>query len=217
MTAQLPPPRLVTGYGWQRPPDGRLAHVVPAGESYTLCGLVTSVAEQPWSIVLHADLDNGMGWCQTCGERTVQRSLAASAANGRILIAGRRSPAEVRRVLGSLDARMGGMTKDILAKLDHRMSTTDRRGAARRPPPVGVAPHSIAVSNGSGHRATFAAPRPRPSNESTSHRGCVVCKERPPDALTAGGRVQSHPPWFTSVADYRAWVTAGRPKRWTSR
>jgi hypothetical protein len=125
MTAGLPPPRLVTGYGWQRPIQGRLAHVVPNGETKTLCGLVT--ARNTWSIVLGADLINGISWCQTCGKRASQESHAANAANGRVLINGRRSPAEVRRVLASLDDRMSRLTTDTLARLDNRMSTTDRR------------------------------------------------------------------------------------------
>jgi hypothetical protein len=160
MTAGLPPPRLVTGYGWQRPVQGRLAHVVPNGETRTLCGLVT--ARNTWSVVLDADLINGIGWCQSCGERASQESHAASAAIGRIWVVqdpddkpkrihGAVSVAEIPRVLAALGARMAQSKKDLLAELDHRMSTS-RRGAAEPPHLAGVAPHSIAVRNGASSR-----------------------------------------------------------------
>jgi hypothetical protein len=52
---------------------------------------------------------------------------------------------------------------------------------------------------------------------------CVVCaawrEKHPQSVLTASvygipEGCPSHPPWYTSVSDYDAWVAAGRPKRW---
>jgi len=45
----------------------------------------------------------------------------------------------------------------------------------------------------------------------------VLCAQRPLAMLTAGGDLQSHPPWFSSIDDYRRWIAEGRPKRWASR
>jgi hypothetical protein len=208
-----PPPGLVHGYGWQRPPEGRLAHVVPTGEAYTLCGLVTSLTKMPWSVVLGADLINGIGWCPSCGEHV--RKLTASAAVDRVLIAGRRSPAEVRRVLAALDGRMAQSKKDLLAELDRRMSTTSRRGAG----PTGVVPLG---SRKSGHGATPAAPRPRPPNQQRIHdplASCVACKTQAPGypnvALVAGGVPANYDghPWFGTELDYHKWVRSRTPRR----
>jgi hypothetical protein len=171
--------------------------------------------------VLDADLVNGIGWCQSCGERASQESHAASAANGRVLIAGRRSPAEVRRLMASLDARMAQSTKDQLAELDRRMFPTSRRGAAEPPrhhdrvTPLSTGSMSGRPTSRSGRGATHAAPRPRPPNERRIHdplATCAGCKVQAPGyprvSLAASGVPTNYDghPWFGSELDYRKWV-----------
>lgn len=184
-------PTPAEGYGWRRPPDGRLAHLVPTGKNYTLCGLITSLTDEPWPIVLSADFANDVWWCLTCGDHmsAAQESLGASiwiAWRPEDLIAreverrinGSRTPAEIRRTLAELDARM----------------STDRRGAT---PPSRAA----LSSRTSGRAVSRLAVAPRPPNERRLHDPfgtCVVCKayraEHRGTALTASGLPAGCPP-----------------------
>jgi hypothetical protein len=282
------PPQLATGYGWQRPPDGRLAHIVPTGKNFTLCGLITDLTDEPWPRVFDADFANDVDWCRTCGDhvtadrdpgpttaaivekqaplppapsghswripdtaspithlvpdgggftvcgmalgdkskwhkvlgvdeenvpwdeecyRLSKESLGASvwiavrpedvvAQQAERRLNGSRTPEEIRRTLAELDARM----------------STDRRGTT---PALRSGPEL------SGHQVVSGVvlrppKRSREQREEHDHDHCVICAQRPHAMLTAGGTLEPHPAWFTSIDDYRRWIAAGWPKHWES-
>jgi hypothetical protein len=290
-------PTPAEGFEWRRPPDGRLAHRVPTGENFTLCGLITNLTDRPWPLVFDADLANDVDWCLTCGDHSsaADRSrgpmtttvsdtqgplppapsghswqipdtgatsriahlvpdggsftvcglalgdkgawhkvLGVDEANvpwhedcyrisqeslgGSIWIAfrpedvvrekaerhmnGSRTPAEVRRTLAELDARM----------------STSSRGAVK---PRSRAANSIRKSG----RAATLSPAPRPPNERRLHdpfSTCAVCAEwrqaHPGAALTASGFPAGCPShhWFGTFESYREWLASQAPRRRSS-
>jgi hypothetical protein len=119
-----------------------------------------------------------------------------------------------RRLLG---APCKGCTERVLKLMDARMKT-GRSAAATRP--------GSGNAGGNGSRksvltaSSAAALRPLDERDLHAHDRCVICKQRPPALLIASGdlepRLKPHPPWFTTVDDYRRWVAAGRPKSWAA-
>jgi len=210
--APLPP--APSGHSWQITDTlDPVAHLVPDGGEFTVCGIALG-DKSKWHKVLGVDEAN-VAWHEDCNE-LARESLGAGVwiavrpedlvhREAERRINGGRTPEEIRRTLAELDARMK-TSRGVAATGTGSASTEQMRGGA----------------GGTGSRLvshnTAAAPRrlSREQREEHAHDRCVLCGQRPLAMLTAGGTLEAHPAWFTSIDDYRRWIAAGRPKHWES-
>jgi hypothetical protein len=209
---QAPLPPAPSGHSWQITDTlDPVAHLVPDGGEFTVCGMALG-DKSKWHKVLGVDEEN-VSWDEEC-YRLSKESLGASvwiavrpedvvAQQAERRLNGSRTPEEIRRTLAELDARM----------------STDRRGAATTGPGSTSVGNMRGGAGGNGtrpasHKSTVAALRPPSERREHAHDRCVICAQRPLAMLTAGGTLEPHPAWFTSIDDYRRWIAAGRPKWW---
>jgi hypothetical protein len=133
-----------------------------------------------------------------------------------------------RWCLARMHAVMSDRPKPRLSRAGRTLLGEPCDTCANRDTETGRSAAATETGSGAGSRSvshsTAAAPRPpkmrhlsREQREEHAHDRCVLCAQRPLAMLTAGGDLQSHPPWFSSIDDYRRWIAEGRPKRWASR
>jgi hypothetical protein len=153
-----------------------------------------------------------MGQCRWCWSWAL-----AVPGNRRKLLAKAMVTPGARRLLGTPCKNCTGR---VLKMLDARMKT-GRSTAATGSGGASVE-HMRGGAGGNGSRKSVltstpaAALRSQEERRGHAHAGCVICAQRPPALVASGGGLLSHPPWFTSVDDYRRWIAAGRPKRWAA-